>query len=739
VNIAHRSWRDVLAVAVLAAVAALYVYWGYWLPLRHGAVLPNHDAYTYFYPNLLYLIEALESHSGLLWNRLQNCGQPAFGNSALGALYPLYVVFFLFGPDYGQFVLAGLHFLVAGAGTYLLCRELRLTPAASLSGALAVELGAVTAYLTSWNPTIIASYAWLPAAVWGGECVLRRQRVPWAIVLGVVLGLQLLPGYPQIPFFTYQIIAFRVAWEVLTNRDLPRLRVVGLIVLGFVLGPCLVALQYVPAWEFAQQSVRGGSLSPEELRPPNAMPWDAFFANLRLRDGLGRMLSVVTASFALVGITLPRRRRIALCYAAILVISVVLAFDNPVFDLYRRLPLASTFRLPHRFLWVTGFAVCVLVAFGVDASLARDAERRRRTLPWLAACVAAAGVFYFTARSLTGSELALMAAILVLATLAFFVPRGAWIASVLIPCVVLWGSLEEGRWVKYGFLENTSTFRAHAEDFRRIEERMTLEDRIYHFGRHGDMTMVAKTATLFSVPSIIDYEPQTSRRYADLFVWLLSGRPMRNINHFNIRMTFVPRNRPLLNLLAARYLIVDKRPPFSGPTDPPLKLLGSKGSLRTFENTAALPRAFYVPRAAVISNPNEILRRLASESHDPRRVALIEEPPPGVPIPAGVQGTGVVKIVYDYSEIVGITVRATEAGYLVLTDQYYPGWEARVNGVPARIARANYAFRLVRVPRGESIVVFRYRPRSLRIGLAISLLTGLLLLGYVGLRLRKRI
>jgi hypothetical protein len=407
--------------------------------------------------------------------------------------------------------------------------------------------------------------------------------------------------------------------------------------------------------------------------------------------------------------------------------------------LYRSLPFASTFRFPHRFLWVTAFVVSVLVACGVDASLPRDAEKGRRILPWLAGCAATAGGFYFFFSTLLGWELWWIAAVLVAAALAFMAPRTSWIAATLIPCAVLWSLVVQGRLTNYGFLDSTESFRAHAEEFSRVEERMTWQDRIYQFGRHRDMTMSAKTATLFGVPSIIDYEPQTSKRYADLFTWLLTGRPMRNINDFNVRFNFVPVNRPLLNLLAARYLIVDATPPFRGPTDPPLKLLGSNGTLEYFENTAALPRAFYVPEVAVMSKPQAILQRLASAAHDPRQVGLVEAPPPGAPPLAYVRGKGEADLIYDFSEVVGINVRATEAGYLILTDQDYPGWEATVNDVPVAITRANYAFRLVPVPRGESTVVFRYKPASLRIGLAISLLTGLLLLGYVMLKLRRRI
>jgi len=51
-------------------------------------------------------------------------------------------------------------------------------------------------------------------------------------------------------------------------------------------------------------------------------------------------------------------------------------------------------------------------------------------------------------------------------------------------------------------------------------------------------------------------------------------------------------------------------------------------------------------------------------------------------------------------------------GFLVLSDQYFPGWFASVNGRSAPIQRANYAFRLVEVPAGQSTVEFWYSPAA---------------------------
>ena len=57
----------------------------------------------------------------------------------------------------------------------------------------------------------------------------------------------------------------------------------------------------------------------------------------------------------------------------------------------------------------------------------------------------------------------------------------------------------------------------------------------------------------------------------------------------------------------------------------------------------------------------------------------------------------------------------------MLTDPWYPGWICRIDGEPAKIWKANYAFRGVMVPAGSKEVVFRFDPQSYGRGKWVSL------------------
>jgi uncharacterized membrane protein YfhO len=64
----------------------------------------------------------------------------------------------------------------------------------------------------------------------------------------------------------------------------------------------------------------------------------------------------------------------------------------------------------------------------------------------------------------------------------------------------------------------------------------------------------------------------------------------------------------------------------------------------------------------------------------------------------------------------------------VLSDNYYPGWTAAVDGSPAQIFRANHTMRAVNVPAGRHLVSFVFMPAAFFVSMYVSLAAAALTL-----------
>src|SRR5690606_12722172 len=123
------------------------------------------------------------------------------------------------------------------------------------------------------------------------------------------------------------------------------------------------------------------------------------------------------------------------------------------------------------------------------------------------------------------------------------------------------------------------------------------------------------------------------------------------------------------------------------------------------------------------------LERMRAPEFDPRREVLLYDEPPTSGADADSFAGEATVLRHEPTEV-EIAVRASDPGYLVLTDNYYDGWTATIDGAPTQVFRANHTFRAVAVPAGEHRIVFRFEPRPLRAGAMISLGAWLLVAAY---------
>ena len=574
--------------------------------LRYRTVLgwyPAHDLYAYFYPKALYAVAALrDGGRGLLWNPYQNCGQPFSALPQTGLWYPVYLFFLVFRPETALRAVLTAHLVIGGLGAYALGRELGARPTAALAGALAFEMGNAMMALTISAPIHAAPFAWLPLALWACERLLRAPSLPRALTLALVLTVAILPGMPQTVFMTYQLIALRVLWELLTRRG--GRQTLPFFVVALAIPVALAAIELLPELEVMAQSLRSVALGAREVSPRDQWSLAQLRSQLALRSSLQPFV-LVPAVVGAVAMTAHATRRAAVFYAGAGVLFLALAWGpgSPVYELYRHLPLTELFRQPVRFLWITSFCLAVLAALGSEAlATVGSSGGRARPLAAVGAAAAALGLFHLaTPQGLVPFEWAAAGLVLVAGVGGLVVPGASrWAPLVVVVALALQTILAPASNALY-LLPGEPEYFAASQAADAIRSTLGPEDRVHLVHRHPDLLqyrMMPKTASLLRLPAVSDYEPLATRRYAELFTMMLSGRPLVDLNQFLYAPAPSPRalNRRLLDLTAVRYLLVDNGlvPDVDGAT-PPFRRVAAGDEFSVYENPQHLPRAFYTP------------------------------------------------------------------------------------------------------------------------------------------------
>jgi hypothetical protein len=194
---------------------------------------------------------------------------------------------------------------------------------------------------------------------------------------------------------------------------------------------------------------------------------------------------------------------------------------------------------------------------------------------------------------------------------------------------------------------------------------------------------------------------------------------------------------PLLRVLNLKYVLSARRGDLENLKD--IVRITQYGRIHIAEIGHPSPRAFLVHQADILPHDADVLSLLSSQ---PERVfdrVLLRDGPDerraaeslaGVAPPSQFASDSVSNVGYE-PERSEWRVHSTGSGILFLGDAYFPGWQARVDGTPSPILRANHAFRAVVVPSGEHIVTFEYAPAAVAWGLRFSLVGFVVLAAWL--------
>jgi hypothetical protein len=221
---------------------------------------------------------------------------------------------------------------------------------------------------------------------------------------------------------------------------------------------------------------------------------------------------------------------------------------------------------------------------------------------------------------------------------------------------------------------------------------------------------------VYGVEDINGFNSLQPRRYTDY----LFGPQVEDVSYGLLDNARLLRPQsPILSALNVKYVLVPGDFP---PIDSPLRMVYANQQVRVYENPQAYPRAYFVDTLRGETDPQAVLRAVTADGFDGRRLALVESDQlPAIPPAAGMASADQVALTRSSASRIELATSATQARFLVLSEMYFPGWRASVDGVETPIYRTNYLFRGVAVPAGQHTVTFVYRPESALIGVGISL------------------
>ena len=697
------------------------------------------DVETQIYPNAVAAVRSLRGGALPLWNPYQGCGHPQFAAVLTGVLYPLNFPYLLLPTHHAIEAVVVLHLGVAGLLVYLYMRSIRLGRIAATAAAITFMTSPMIIQPAAWFPPALSAAVWLPLAFLGVEQIVERRKFSGAVWLAIAVSVSLLAGWLQTWTYSMYAIGIYSAIRLLGaafRRERPGVlaRMVGLLAVGLLLGVGLAAVQLLPSLELQSLGPRRpGGLSQEQIfRYGSTSPAQLFAGAVAPAPGAFIYLGVLALVVIPISVFADRERVRTLGFWCVALAGILLGLTiyTPVYDWFLALPTANWFRVPQRVLYLYAFAGSLLVGVGLDEIARAHARSRwqRLAVPGIvSAC--ALGLALFAPVPTQG--LVYLAAGVVLLWLVAWVPAARLRAGLLVGVVGLlsWDLFHASSPVGMRSTVDPKVFDADKDLFEYIRERQQLY-RTYTSDQNTWRypPIMHKQGMLRGIYAITDYEPLSLERYSKFIALLDEPATSDPLSPFTGH-TFVGPDHPnfrLLDLLSVRYVIIHR---LNVSATKLLRQAGwrwvfqsADGDFVVLENPRPLPRAFAVYDALPAPGEEAALEVLRSPSFDFRQSVVVEADAQIRPLRLRSHRRSTPARIVHYEPMrVVVDVTNEAPGYLVLTDTFYPGWKASVDGSAAPILRADFLFRGVPLESGRHEVTFTYEPMSFAVGAALSL------------------
>ncbi|MBI2845726.1 MAG: YfhO family protein [Chloroflexi bacterium] len=719
-----KEWQRHLAVVGFLALWCIFFFWPVLtFDQEQRLYFPAGDFSDQFYLFTLYASQRIKAGELPLWNPYTLSGHPFIADVQSAVFYPLRLLtIFLSGP--GRFPFHALeleaifHFFLGSLFTYFFVFRILRSRIPALVSAIVFAYGG---YLTSYPPlqlAILEVDIWLPLILlildraWE-KFEKEKARFPFALA-GIIFGISILAGHPQSSMYVFYTSLLYFLFRGYRHARWQESG--GLLAIFLTTGFGLSAAQIIPSIEYLSLSTRAQTtyeqvahgFLPEEfiqlLLPESLTVWSPMYVGI---------LPLLLGIWGVV----QRPNRWPLFWAGLAIASLFLSLGENFF-LYRlfyvAVPGFSMFRGQERAIFLFSFSIAVLAGYGTASLLPSQivsAEERVKAFLRLALLAVAEGLFLlgvilytslredFSTNSILDGELrgGLVLLLFFALSTAFIWTRGrSPIPISSFTALVLAFILLDL------FLVNSTNnlMSTNPEDNYRL--RAWIEPILAEQG-------------LFRV----DNWAGGARNYGVAYALQeISGSSPLRLQRYRSLLS-LPRER-IWQLLSVKYVRAST-PTLEMESEIVHQEFRTNGEFFLHRLATPTPRAYVTYEVAVMSD-RKALRVLSDPQWDIQSTVILAEESPFPALDSPIAGHMANITLYEPEKIV-IEADARANGFLILSEIFYPGWRATVDGIGAKIYRANYTLHAIPLTPGKHTVEMVYDPPSVKMGISISLLT----------------
>ena len=695
-------------------------------------------------------IENLKEGELPLWNPYSFSGQPLFANLQ-SSPFQLFNVFFLIFP----FKIAwGLQIILPFAfGAFfmsLFMKSLNLSDEAVIFGSIILPFSGFFVVWGEWG-TVVASAIWLPLILYAVVHLFKNLNPFYFLLLVLAVSQSIFAGHIQTSIY---VVLASILFIFLIFLKSKKIAPIVTCSFGVALGIAISAIQIMPTLEFVKLSARSLDQSYFQGRQDWFLPFKNliqlfapdFFGNPATYNYWGiwnygefvSFVGVVALIFAILGV-FKQRNKITF-FILLLILSLFLALENPLSKLPYTLniPFISSMQ-PSRIIFLVIFSLSVISAFGFEAFLKSKEKNKFILMPAIImALIFILAILQFFSVNIFGlitdesaKKIALrnliIPALVTLILLITFSLKILKFPKIIIILAIFTVTIFElfrftNKFLPFAKIElifpetRTTTFLANQQRPFRV---LATDRRIF-----GGNSLSA-----YGVETVQGYDPLFLKDYSRL---VSSWNENKKVDAGNFNRIITPQNyqSPISNLLNVKYVAS-----FDDISEKGFKKIYQEGETKIFVNENAFNRVFFVDEIIKVTDKDEELEKMFEESTNLENVAFSSE----INFPKKEsKNDGTFRFESYSDQELALKVNVLEEAPLVISNVYYPGWKAYISGIEVPIYRVDYLLQAIIVPKGESLIKFKFSPQSFYNGLYISLMTSLLAILVSLILWRKR-